>query len=438
MIFLSDSFWKKLERGPAEARERRIKAETEAGLERWLGTGYSAAEKPFLAGVEAAREAQEKIGGKNPSLILCFIGGAYDYKTVLSGVAQVMPAPIVGAEAPGGLFNEDVVAGRGVLVAAFSFEENRFALGIGGGFVSSTDKALSGALGKISEAEAQARADGYEHAGLYIIAPNSYPLVGEALFSELSRLSDTFEVISAGILGKVNEPGFVSVFWEGDTYSDHLIAIAVFSKTPLSMGMGHGFHPICPLKVTLAKGNLIKELDDQPVDWALREVLGKRGINVSELSNPTYADEVLPRYQLAIAHPEFPGKFRAFLPLSLEKGGLRTNAIVEEGSTVWFMEASEEEMLESVDRGVKEALIRTRGAKVMGAMVNESVIRIGLLAEGYAKENELLRKHLAAPFFGVGTVEEIIITDGVYPAPHSGSLSLSLFTMPAPTKEAAR
>jgi len=393
-----------------------------------LGTGYSSAEKPFLAGVEAAREAQEKLGGKNPSVVMCFVAGQYDYKSVLSGVAQVMPAPLIGAEAPGGIFNEDIVAGRGVLVAAFSLTENRFALGIGGGFVSGTDKALASALGAISEAEAKAKQEGYEHAALYIIAPNSYPLVGEALFSELSRLSGNFEVISAGILGRVNEPSFVSVFWEGNTYSVHLIALAVFSKTPLVMGAGHGFHPICPLKVTLAKGNLIKELDDQPVDWALREILGKRGVKVDELSNPSYADEVLPRYQLAVAHPDLPGKFRAFLPLSLEKGGLRTNAIVEEGSTVWFMEASEEEMLESVDRGAKEALIRTRGAKVIGAIVYESVIRIHLLAENYEKEKDLLRKHLGAPFFGVGTVEEVSIAEGVYPAAHSGSITISLIT----------
>jgi len=375
------------------------------------------------------------LGEKQPNFVMCFIAGTYDYKSVLSGVKEVMPVPLVGAEAPGGLFNEDVVAGKGVLAAAFSFADNRFALGMGGGFVSGTDKALASALGAISEAEAGARKDGYEHAGLYIIAPNSYPLVGEALFSELSQLSETFEVISAGILGRVNEPSFVSVFWEGDTYSDHLAAIAIFSRTPLVMGAGHGFHPICPLRVTLAKGNLIKELDDQPVDWALKEILGKRGVKVEELSNTAYAEEVLPRYQLAVAHPELPGKFRAFLPLSIEKGGLRTNAIVEEGSTVWFMEASEEEMLESVDRGAKEAMIRTKGARVMGAMVNESVIRIHLLAENYAKENELLRKHLAAPFFGVGTVEEVSIAEGIYPAAHSGSMSLSLFTAPGVAKE---
>ncbi len=366
---------------------------------------------------------------------MCFIAGQYDYKSVLSGVKEVISAPLIGAEAPGGLFNEDIVAGKGVMAAAMTFADARFALGIGGGFVSGTDKALASALGPISEAEASARADGYEHAGLYIIAPNSYPLVGEALFSELSQLSETFGVISAGILGKVNEPSFLSVFWEGETYSDHLVALAVFSKTPLVMGTGHGFHPICPLRVTLTKGNLIKELDDQPVDWALKEILGKRGVKVEELSNTAYADEVLPRYQLAIAHPDLPGKFRAFLPLSVEKGGLRTNAIVEEGSTIWFMEASEEEMLESVDRGAKEAIIRARGAKIIGAMVYESVIRIHLLAENYAKENELLRKHLAAPFFGIGTVEEITIADGVYPAAHSGSMSLSLFTTPATAKE---
>ncbi|MGC8893345.1 MAG: FIST N-terminal domain-containing protein [candidate division WOR-3 bacterium] len=359
---------------------------------------------------------------------MCFIAGQYDYKSVLTGVKEVMSVPVIGAEAPGGLFNEDIVAGRGVMTAAFSLADARFALGMGGGFVSGTDRALASALGAISDAETRARADGYEHAGLYIIAPNSYPLVGEALFSELSRLSESFGVISAGILGKVNEPSFVSVFWEGDTYSDHLIALAIFSKTPLVMGTGHGFHPICPLRVTLTKGNLIKELDDQPVDWSLKEILGKRGVKVEELYNTAYADEVLPRYQLAIAHPDFPGKFRAFLPLSLEKGGLRTNAIVEEGSTIWFMEASEEEMLESVDRGVKEAMIRTRGAKVAGAMIYESLIRIHLLAENYFKENDLLRKHLAAPFFGVGTVEEVVIADGVYPAAHSGSISISLFT----------
>ena len=431
IIFLSDSFWKRVQRGPAEGGARRIRGQQDEGIERWLGTGFSESEKSYLAGVEATRQALEKIGSKKPNLALVLIAGDYEYKTVLSGVEQLVEAPIVGSEAPGGMFNEDTIAGRGVMVALFAFSDNSFALGIGGGFVSSTDKAIASALGDISDAHKKALEDGKTHAGLYLIAPGSYPLVGEALFNELKPLSDEFEVIAAGVLGQVSEPSFVSMFWDGDTYSDHIVALAIFSKTPLVAGLGHGFHPICPLRITKAKGNLIKEMDNQPVDWAMREILEKRGVKIDELSNPKYAAEVLPRYQLALAKPDMPGKFRAFLPLALEKGGLLTNAVVEEGSTVWFMEASDQEMMESVDRSTRDAVIRTRGERVIGAMAFESVIRLHILAEKYQQESDILRRHLGVPFFGLGTIEEVVIADGVFSAAHSGSLSLQVFTTPS-------
>ncbi len=417
-----------MQRGPAEGKSRRIRSQKDEGMERWMGTGYSDSEKSYLAGVEAARDASEAIGNKRPNLAMVLIAGDYDYKTVLSGVQQVIQAPIVGSEAPGGLFNENIIAGKGVMVAVFSFSDDNFAMGIGGGFVSSTDAALASALGEISDAHKKALSEGKTHAGLYLLAPGSYPLVGEALFSELKPLAEEFDVVAAGVLGQISEPSFVSMFWEGETYSDHVIAFAVFSDTPLVAGLGHGFHPICPLKITKTKGNLIKEMDNQPVDWALREILSKRGVDVDKLTNPRYAEEVLPRYQLALAKPDMPGKFRAFLPLGLEKGGLRTNAVVEEGSTVWFMEASNEEMMNSVDRSTRDAIIRTKGARIIGAMIFESVIRLHILAENYQQESETLRKHLGAPFFGMGTVEEVVIADGVFSAAHSGSLSLQILT----------
>ncbi len=422
-MFISDRFWRDAQRRAEAHRERRIRREADEGLERWMGTGFSSEEKSYLAGVQAAREAVDKLGGKEPSFGLVFVSGEYDYKVLFEGIKSVLNVPIIGAEAPGGFFTEDIVAQRGVLAAAFSAEGFDYALGLGSGFISNAEEAIAQAVKQVDENLAQRKTR-----ALFLFIPNSIPMAGEASYSALKDLAEGFSFVLGGVLGALGEPKFLTVFWEGETYSDHVLALGLAADTPMALSLAHGFHPICPFKLTRVKGNFIKELDGQPVDRVLAEIMKKRGVDVDKLSDPSYASEVMPRFQLAVAHPERPGQFRAFLGLALERGGLRTNALLEEGVTVWFMEADSESMDEATERAVRQALVGTKGHTLVGGLVFESAVRVHLLGERHGEEVERLSRDLGVPLVGLATVEEVIASPDVFSGSHSGTLAVSLIT----------
>ncbi len=426
-MFISDKFWRDAQRRGGVHRERKIRREGAEGVERWMGTGFSSEEKSYLAGVQAAREAVDKLGGKEPSFGLVFVSGDYDYKVLLDGIKSTLEVPVMGAEAPGGFFTEDMVAQKGVVVAVFSAEGFDFSLGMGGGFISNSEDAISKACEEVKRAlpEKKWRA-------LFLFIPNSIPMVGEVSYAALREIAQDFSFVLGGILGFLGDPKFLTVFWEGETYSDHVLALGIASDSPMSLSFAHGFHPICPFKLTSVKGNFIKELDGQPVERVLTEIMKKRGVDVDRLSDPVYAAEILPRFQLAVAHPERPGQFRAFLGLSLERGGLRTNALLEEGVTVWLMEANSETMDEATEQAVRRALMGTKGHSLVGGLVFESAVRVHLLGERHGEEVERLSRDLGVPLLGLATVEEVIISPGVFSGSHTGTLAVSLLTREGP------
>ena len=381
----------------------------------YLATGFSDSEKNFAAGVNASREAIQLLQSDKYSFALAVISPDYDYKKVYEGIRSVLKnVPILMIV---NNFVSDYSGGseRGVAVSVFS---DRIAVdvGIAKGFSLGARKALQEAVsGLINEPPKK------EYRYLMVFSPNSIPLSGENTFNAIVEFSDHFEGVIGGVIGNPERLEYQLFVYNGKSYTDHAFLVQLQVDVKLHIDQAHGFHPVRPFKITGVRGDMIISLDDEPAFYALLDILSRRGYSEEDLRDPVKASRILNSFQFAVADKNKPGIFRALIPLNISEKGIRINAFLNEGDTIWLMESSVEEIYEAVDKMGGRVLGRLE--KVNGAILFENFVRRRVLsAEEYVREKNIIFEAIKGPYLLIETVEEIVISENLYPGAHMGSI----------------
>ncbi len=415
---------------PSQKAGERKKAEHKASTGKigGFGTGVSEEKASWKAGLKAAKESVQSIGGIKPDMSFVAIRGDYDAKAVLKGVSKaVNNAPVVGVIPHGVIFTEDSVSTEGIAVASISSDIFQFQIGTGRNLFENPEKAVQDAISPILDQFVTRKAEGYDNLLIYFIV-DTYKN-GDAILELVSRKCDEVEDIIPfvgtvlDVTGKVSkETGLIT---DGELLNNAIVAIGVYSKFNIGVGYGHGLYPLVPKRATAVSGDTIVELDGKPAYNVWKEYLVKKGNDEQDINaNP---GKYLSRFLFGIPVPSSPRNPRIRIALGVtEDGGIKLSGNVKENSTIWLMEAREERMLDSAGNAVIQAIEDLRGNKPMGGFIFSSIIRFLNLGDKFFDEIALLQRKMAVPLLGFTSSGEFYKPTSTIKWYHNSSALISI------------
>ncbi|MGB9824442.1 MAG: FIST signal transduction protein [Candidatus Hydrothermia bacterium] len=395
-----------------------------------MATGISQDPSPWKAGVQAGKGALDKLGKLKPDFALVFVTGNYELDLVVKGVLQSIgkDVPVVGVKTLGVLFNEKQVINSGVLVGVIKSDTYKIVHSFGKNVHQGLHSALESACIPVLEQLRARKGEGYEYLNLFLIL-DSY-VNGDILVSEVSRIVDGYDPgisFYGGILDFEEISKECALNTGTETLNGGILCVGFYSKVPPALGYGHGLHPLVPKRATKVGGNVIYHFDNRPAFEVWKEFLVKKGIPEADIiKNPA---QYLGMYQFGVPDPNNPKypKVRIAVGITRE-GGIKLAGDVPENSTVWFMEARKERMMEAVSQGIDDAFSKTDQRKPLGSIVLESLHRFASLGSEFYSEVSAFQRKIALPLIGFTTFGEFLRPQPEYKWFHNSSFTIQILT----------
>ena len=198
-------------------------------------------------------------------------------------------------------------------------------------------------------------------------------------------------------------------FASGRVYRDSVVAIALVTRAPVAIGIGHGCElGALPAIVTRSEGRRILGLDGRPAEDAYLEAIGHAG---AQLSDPEFE-------RLAIQHPlvqlELGGRVRPrHVRGRSPGGGLVCAGAIPENAAVAFGEQSPQGVRSSAVAALRDALAQLPGP-ARAVLVFDCAARRSVLGIEPQAEVDVLTAALGSdqPLVGVYTRGEVARTRG--------------------------
>jgi hypothetical protein len=376
-------------------------------VERWTGTGRSAAPDARTAGREATAAA---LAGRGDAvLVVVFFSDSLAADALLHGVREAAGrTPVVGCSTSGEISASGPGDG-GVVVMALG----------GAGFSVRTASAVVGEGGLraagASVAEAACAVAHRPHRALLLLSDGLAGDQEELVRGAYSTVGAAVPLVG-GCAGDDLRMSRTTQLHDDAVLTGAVVAVALGSDAPLGIGVSHGWRRVGePMLVTGSAGNRVLTLDDEPaLDVYLRR-----------LDAPAEArNDAAAFTRFALTHP---------LGLSRRRGEhvrfvaeadfadrtLGCVAPVPRGGLAWFMEGDEDSVLAATRDACEQALAPLAGAEPVGLLAFDCIARRGVLesgglaGEGLARETQLIAARAGgAPVAGFYTYGEIARTSG--------------------------
>jgi methyl-accepting chemotaxis protein len=388
-----------------------------------FATGIAKGEDSFGVGKEAANQAMNKISGKANGCIV-FSSSKYKYEEVIRGIRKVTDnAPLIGCS-DAGEFTEKRVEKGSVACGVISSDTYKFHLGIGIGeglsrnplnCVQSTVQQIQISpkeIGEFPHRSAIMLLDGLAGTGEEaVLAANmifggNTKLVGGAAGDDL-KFKQTKVIVNERV--------------KSDTVGLGLIQ----SKSPLSIGLKHGHHPISPpLEVTKVSENRVYELDNRPA-WEVwkeyREEAEKLGIDTSDPKN------FMLRCPAGI---QVGSEYKIRWPIALPKkdGSLSFACSIPKRTVFRITASTKEDEIKSARLAAESALSRAKDKEIAGAIIFDCACRGIILGEEFSKSIEGIKSALGdIPLVGFETYGEVAMDIGLLSGFHNTTTVVTLF-----------
>ncbi|MEO0198439.1 MAG: FIST C-terminal domain-containing protein [candidate division WOR-3 bacterium] len=409
--------------GPEEGHERSI-------IVSGIATGVSQDPSPWKAGVQAGKTAFEKLGKAKPNFAFVFVNGNYEIDPVVKGILQSVgkDVPVIGIKTLGVLFTENQVVSQGVVTLIIKSDSYKVVSSVGKNIHQGLHSALEAACVPILDQIRARKAEGFEHLSLFFIL-DSY-VNGDVLVTEISRIVDRYDpniTFHGGILDFEEVSKECSINTGTETIVGGIACVGFFSKVPPALGYGHGLHPLVPKRATKVGGNIIYHFDNRPAFEVWKEFLVKKGIPEAQiLKNPA---QYLGMYQFGVPDPNNPKHPKVRIAVGITKeGGIKLAGDVPENSTVWFMEARKDRMMDAVNQGIEDAFSKVDQRKPIGSIVVESLHRFTSLGNDSYNEISAFQRKLAMPLIGFTTFGEFLRPQAEYKWFHNSSFTIQVLT----------
>ncbi|MBI3333062.1 MAG: FIST C-terminal domain-containing protein [Candidatus Omnitrophica bacterium] len=356
------------------------------------GIGSSQVSDSFRAGVEAATQALQPLGSRQPDLVLLFASVRFDQESLLKGVTSMTGrAPLVGCSTAGEITSHGP-SRRSVVIMAIASDSLRIATGLGRGISHKPREA-----GRQAAAEASRARLPNPHA--FLMFPDGISgNVAEAIRGVQDVLGLSFPIVGGSA---ADDFGFnwTSQYFEGRAYTDSVAGVLLTGPIALGIGARHGWQPLGkPRRVTRARANVVEELD------------GTSAVNLYETYFETAAASMKAESLagVSILYPlgmPIPGEEEYLLRnvLRVDPGGSLIYAgEIPEGSEVRLMMGSKAKAMEAARRAAEQAMVGIAPRPAQFGLVFSSCSRYRLFGREAGRELELIRQALgpAVPLIG--------------------------------------
>ena len=297
-----------------------------------------------LATFEAVEEAVGGLG-REPGLVLIFPSGDLDPR---EAVAQAQAA--AGGARVAGMTGTGAITPNGAIENGCSAVAFGSSVPVGMGTATSADPR---AAGRSAAAEALAGVDGEEgHAVLLLFVDSESGDQAEAVDGAY-EIAGGHIPLAGGAAGGATRAQFVN----GDALSGGVVAVAIVSRAPIGVGIGHGCVARgAPSIVTRSNGRVLFQLDGRPAEAVYLEKLGMSGVPLSDEDFEAIA------MSHPLAQPELRGGVRPrYVRGRAPGGGLICATGIEANAAVDVCEQKPEATVRSAVAAVDEALAQLRG-----------------------------------------------------------------------------
>jgi methyl-accepting chemotaxis protein len=320
---------------------------------------------------------------------------------LLAIAREITQAEIVGCTSAGEITEAGLIHG-GVaimLVASDATIDMRFATGL----KSDPEKVARELSSNLAAAKKAAAA--HERRSLTtVLLTDGLAGTGERLVNELyeRRVQSGTQIVG----GAAGDEGRFAATWVGSgagASSDSAVALHIFSESPWGIGVDHGLRPTTKqMRVTMAEGNVVHEIDGQPAFAAYQRHAAARNVRLT----PENASPYLIANELGVHFFERIGRARA--PLSVgPNGSLVCAADVPKGSMVSILDGEPDSMILAAQAAAKAARASVHGP-VAGVLLFDCVCRGMILKDAFRLEVEAIRTTFpGAPIAGLLTYGEI-------------------------------
>ena len=326
---------------------------------------------------EVLASARSQLGGAVPGGALLFAGQDYDHASVLAGIADAWPGlPLIGCTTDGEVNSVQGYTEDSLLLVLFTGVTCTARLGDG--------------LGVDADAAVQAVCEGPEGALAITLPASMTSNLGPVVTSLQERLGCP---VVGGAAGDHRQFSLIRQFAGTTVYDDALPVLVLHGDVQVGVGVGCGWERVGgSYEVTRAEGNLLFELDGQPV---LEVLANHAAMSRAELGE----------HPIAVTPPGASDFFlRPVFAVDAENGLLAFAAEVPVGSRVSLTRVMRDGVLDGAAQAARAA--REANPTATAALVFTCAARKWLLGSRIEHEAAQLGQ-VGLPFAGFHGFAEI-------------------------------
>lgn len=354
------------------------------------------------AGQTLGEKIRESLG-ESPHALIAFASPRYKHEQLLEGLTEsCRPDLLVGCSSAGEFAAEDHGAGSVSAIAIHS-ESLRFAVGVGRGLRS--DRA----------AAARAVASGFRGQNSKSFASRAALVLTDALAGYVEDFLGQLTLATSGgyqfFGGGAGDDGRfqqTQVFFGTEVLTDAVVGLEILSKTPLGIGVGHGWRPAARLfRVTEAQGTRLVSLNSIPACEAF-------ALHAQETGQKFDARDPMGFFLHNVLGIRSGSDYKLRVPLQVDSdGSVHCAAEVPEGATVQIMRTGSDSAADAAGSATRQAVEGLKGHPPgVGLFFDCAATRLRMGAE-FGLELRAVQENMGVTqFAGCNTYGQIARSEG--------------------------
>jgi methyl-accepting chemotaxis protein len=373
-----------------------------------FATSISREQDSRQAGVQAARNALEKLGNDRPSLAVLFISSHFELEKVLAGTREILgpDTEIIGCSSSGE-FTEEGCMNNAVAVALIASSEYSFRVRGRTGL----KEDIRGVFNGFKEDFADFTVREGRTSALMMIDG----LSGNGEECALSAIAafETDMHISGGAAGDALAFEKTFVIAGDRVLTDGVALCMVKGPERFFSGVEHGHSPLSEtLTATETRGNVLLMIDGRPA-WEVwkeitREDAKTGGVDVDALKDASEIGSFLLKYELGL---EAERGYKIRVPLSVnDDGSINFACTIPPEVSFRIMKSTQDDQVRSARKAAKLAKNAIGDRAIAGALIFDCVCRGLILGENrFCEAVDAMKEEIGAgvPLTGFETYGEI-------------------------------
>jgi hypothetical protein len=355
-------------------------------METTAGTGASTQTAVESAVEEAMARAQQVLAGRTPVFGFLFAAKRHNLTRALaSAQALAKGAEIVGCTTGGEMTERGLTRG-GIAVMLVASEAMVTDLGIVRGLTSTASPARV-LTANFSTAQGEARQRGLAASTTFLLCDG---LTGafEPMVGEVRKYTHLHQQVVGGGAADDWELKSTLVGARGVASSDAAVALHVFGKKAVGMGVEHGLKPnTLRMTATRTTGNVIHEIDGKSAYDVYREYALRQGVALDDQNRGAFF------LQHPIGVYFFENLMKARAPAAVTAdGSIVCYGSVPQLSSMCIVSSKPDQMIGAARRAAMDAASALKGTKAAGVLVIDCVCREAVLKGEFHREIEAIRE----------------------------------------------